>query len=48
LVTRGSAVDWGTMLQPVRSRVRVPMRSLNFSIYLILPTAPWHWGRLNL
>jgi hypothetical protein len=27
------------MLQAVRSRVRIPMRSLDFSIYLILPAA---------
>jgi hypothetical protein len=27
---RGSVVGWGNMLQAVRSRVRVPMRSLNF------------------
>jgi hypothetical protein len=28
--TRGSVVGWGTMLQAGRSRVRVPMRSLDF------------------
>jgi hypothetical protein len=28
--TRGSAVGWGTMLEAGRSRVRVPMRSLDF------------------
>jgi hypothetical protein len=31
---RGSVVGWGTMLQAGRSRVRFPMRSLDFSIYL--------------
>jgi hypothetical protein len=30
IVTRGSIVGWGTMLRAGRSRVRVPMRSLNF------------------
>jgi hypothetical protein len=29
------------MLQAGMSRVRVPMRSLDFSIYLILPAALW-------
>jgi hypothetical protein len=36
---RGSVVGSGTMLQAGRSRVRVPMRSLDFSIDLILPAA---------
>jgi hypothetical protein len=30
---------WGAMLQVRRSPVRVPMRSSNFSIYLIVPAA---------
>jgi hypothetical protein len=36
---RGSTADWGTMLQVGRSRVRFPMRSLDFPIDLILPDA---------
>jgi hypothetical protein len=40
---RGSVVGLGTVLQVGRSLVRFPMKSLNFSIYLILPAAlcPW-------
>jgi hypothetical protein len=44
---RSSVVGWGTMLQAGRSRVPFPMRSLNFSINLILIAALWSWGRLD-
>jgi hypothetical protein len=42
LAARGSVVSLGTKLHAGRSRVRFPMRLLNFSIYLILPSAIWH------
>jgi hypothetical protein len=39
-----SVLIWGTMLQVGRSRVRVPVRSLDFSIDLILPSTLRTWG----
>jgi hypothetical protein len=36
---RRGVVGWGTMLQAGRSRVRFPMKSLDFLIHLILPAA---------
>jgi hypothetical protein len=41
-------VDWGTVLQAVRSLVQFPVRSLGFPIYLILLPALWPWDRLSL
>jgi hypothetical protein len=43
-----SVVGWCTMLQDESSRVRSPMRSLDFSVDLILPPAIWLWSRLSL
>jgi hypothetical protein len=41
-------IGWGTMLKAGRSRVRISMRSLDFSICLTLPVALWPWGRVSL
>jgi hypothetical protein len=46
---RGSVVAWGTMLKAGKSRIRFPMRSLDFAIDLIFPAALlWPWGQLSL
>jgi hypothetical protein len=43
----GSVIGWGIMLQAGRLQVQFLMRSLDFSIYVILPAALWPWGRCN-
>jgi hypothetical protein len=45
---RDSVVGWGIMLRAGRWRVRFPIRSLDFSIDLILQAAQWPWGQLSL
>jgi hypothetical protein len=42
------AVAMSTVLQAGNSRAQFPIKSLNFSIYLILPAALWTCGRLSL
>jgi hypothetical protein len=44
---RGSVVGGSTMLQAGRSRVRFPMRSLDFSVDLIFPATLRPFGRLK-
>jgi hypothetical protein len=41
-------VGWGTALQAGRSRVRFPIMSKKFFIYIILPAILWSWGWLSL
>jgi hypothetical protein len=48
IYTRGGSVGWDTALQAGRSRVRFPMVSLEFFIYIIVPVALWPWSRLSL
>ena len=45
---RAGAVRWGPALQAGRYRVRFPIVSLEFFIYIILSAAPSLWGRLSL
>jgi hypothetical protein len=45
---RDNVVGWGIMLQAGRSRVRLWMRSLEYSIDINLPAVLWPWGRLSL
>jgi len=42
----GVGKNWGTRWR--RSRVRLPIMSLEFFTDIILPTAKWSWGRLSL
>jgi hypothetical protein len=45
---RRSVFGLGTIRQAGRSRVRFPMRSLDFSTYLILQGDIWPWGRFSI
>jgi hypothetical protein len=45
---RCSVIGWGTTLQAGRSRVRFPMTSLDFSVYLIFPAALWPLTEMSI
>jgi hypothetical protein len=47
-VPSGDAVDWGTVLQTGKPRVRFPIVSLEFFIDIILLVTLWPWGWLSL
>jgi hypothetical protein len=46
--TGGVAVGLFTTLLAGRSRIQLPMVSLQFFIDIFIPAALWPWGRLNL
>jgi len=45
---RCGTVGWGIVLQAGRSRFLLPLVSLEFFIYTVLPAALWPWGWLSL
>jgi len=47
-VARSGAIGCGTTLQAGRLRVRFPILSLQFFVYIILPATLWPLGRLSL
>jgi hypothetical protein len=42
----GSVFGWSTMIQAGRPRIRFPIKSKDFLIYLIIPVSLWPWGWL--